>query len=132
MRTGGVEWAGTSGQLPTGGGSAAQPTGGGASDGNETFQNHRSEAVGEEERQRLAHAMSAQERAQAEALQAQQAAAAAAGFGSAAALAIAQDAHAKRLAEIVKQARERDIHVNHGELGAMSAEELEDWAQRHV
>ncbi len=85
-----------------------------------------------EERRRLVEALTPEERAQAEALHAQQAAAASAGFGTARALEIAQQVHSKRFDEVVRAARERDIPVDLAELRAMPAEELEDWARRHV
>ncbi len=123
---------GDGGQLPAGGSSAAAPAGTEAPSGGGLFQGHRPEAVDDAEKQRLAQAMSAEERARAEALHAQQAAATTAAFGSPQALAIAERVHAERLAEVIKGARERDLPIDTAELGAMSAEELEDWARRHV
>ncbi len=128
----GAGQGGACGQLPVGGGSAAAPTGAAAPGDGDQYQGHRPEAVDDVERQRMAQAMSAEERSQAEALHAQQAAATSVGFGSPQALAIAERVHAERLAEIIKGARERDLHIDPAELGAMSAEELEDWARRHV
>ncbi len=137
-----------SGQLPNGGSSAAAaPSGGaggtpgaasgavpGADDVARKVEEATRRRTAEEaaERQRLEQALSPQERAQAQALFAQQAAASAVGFGSAQALEIAQRVHQDRLKEVVKLAREKDIPLVVAELQAMSAEELEDWAARHV
>ncbi len=85
-----------------------------------------------EERRRLEQALTPEQRAKAEALHAQQAAAAAAQFGSAEASEIARQAHHKRVAEVVKAAREKDILVDQAELMQGTAEELADWAQRHI
>ncbi len=85
-----------------------------------------------DERRRLVQALTPEQRAQAEALHAQQAAAASVQFGSAAATEIARQAHCKRVAEVVKAAREKDILVNQEELMQGTPEELADWAQRHI
>ncbi len=84
------------------------------------------------QRQLLEQSYSPEQREQAELLHAQQAAAASAGFGSEGALEIARQAHALRVQEVVKAAREKDIPVNQAEFLDGSPEELEDWARRHI
>ncbi len=134
---------GTSGQHPLGGGPAArQGEQGGSRDSaaaaaaeqrrNVEEAERRRAAEQAAERLRLEQALTPEQRAQAANLHAQQAAAASAGFGSEQALQIAQQVHSQRLDEVVKAARERDLHVDLAELRAYSAEELEDWARRHV
>ncbi len=86
----------------------------------------------EAERRQLAASCSPEQLAQAENLLAQQNAAAATGFGSAEAAEIARRVHLERVEQVVKAAREKDIDFNYAELRDGSAEELEDWAQRHI
>ncbi len=130
--------SGTGHQAPTGAAAVTPPAGGEAAAAAAEMQRNiedaqrRRAAAEAEERERLEQAMSPEERAQAETLHAQQAAAASVGFGTAQALELAQRVHSDRLNEVLKAARERDEPVDLAEMRAMSAEELEDWARRHV
>ncbi len=85
-----------------------------------------------EQRRQLEHSYSPEQRAQAEELHAVQTAAAAASFGSPEAAEIARRTHAKRVQEVIKSAREKDLEFSQAELLAYTAEELEDWARRHI
>ncbi len=84
------------------------------------------------ERRQLAASYTPEQRAQAENLHAQQREAASAGFGTAEACEIARRVHLERVDQVVKAARERDIEFDLAELRSATAEELEDWARRHV
>jgi DNA-binding MarR family transcriptional regulator len=84
------------------------------------------------DRRRLEASYTPEQRAQAENLHAQQRAAASAGFGTAEAREIARRVHLERVDQIVKAAREKDIEFSLAELRDATAEELEDWARRHV
>ncbi len=84
------------------------------------------------ERRRLEASYTPEQRAQAENLHAQQRAAASVGFGTAEACEIARRVHLERVDQIVKAAREKDIEFSLAELRDATAEELEDWARRHV
>ncbi len=84
------------------------------------------------QRRQLEESYTPEQRAQAEALHAQQAAAAAAQFGTQQAADIARQVHYRRVDEVIKAAREKDIQADLEELRRGTPEELEDWARRHI